>query len=230
MKHRPIEELARRLRLRIAPDVLEQAFLHSSYANERQDPRGSNERLEFLGDAVIDLAVTEHLYREFPKADEGQLTKAKSVAVSRPMLDEKAGELELQRYLRLGKGEEANGGRNRPNNLGNAYEALIAVLFLERGYRYAAKLVVRTLKKDLDRFLAEQSTTGDYKSLLQEAAQRMFSCRPVYAVERSRGKEHRKEFEVSVTVSGHHAVGRGRTKKDAEQAAAKQLYLTLEEF
>ena len=230
MSHRPIEELAKKLRLRITPDALERAFLHSSYVNELGDPRGSNERLEFLGDAVIDLAVTSHLFREYPDADEGRLTKAKSVAVSRPLLAEKADELELAAYLRLGKGEEANRGRERPNNRGNAFEALIAVLYLERGYSFAAKFVVRCLKDDISRFLEEQSTTGDYKSLLQETAQRQFDCRPSYAVTGSKGKEHRKEFTVDVSVAGHKGVGRGRSKKEAEQAAAKQLYLMLEEF
>jgi ribonuclease-3 len=230
MKHRSLDELIKALRLRISADALERAFLHSSYANERQDPRGSNERLEFLGDAVIDLAITQHLFKEYPEADEGQLTKAKSVAVSRPMLGDKAKELNLHRYLRLGKGEEANNGRTRSTNLGNAFEAMVAVLFLEKGFPYASRFVVRILKEDIERFLAEQSTTGDYKSLLQETAQRLFGVRPSYAMVRSKGKEHRKEFEASVTVSGHQAVGRGRSKKEAEQAAAKQLFLTLEEF
>jgi ribonuclease-3 len=230
MKHRPIEELAKKLRLRIAPEMLERAFLHSSYVNEVGEPRGSNERLEFLGDAVIDLAVTTHLYKEYSKADEGRLTKAKSVAVSRPILAEKAAELGLADYLRLGRGEEANGGRHRPNNLGNAFEALIAILYLQRGFAYAAKFVLRCLKDDIERFLAEQSTTGDYKSMLQETAQRLFDCRPSYTVIDSAGKEHRKEFTVTVAVAGHRGTGRGRSKKEAEQAAAKQLYLMLEEF
>ena len=230
MSHRPIEELAKKLRLRIPPDILELAFLHSSYVNETGDPRGSNERLEFLGDAVIDLAVTSYLYREYPKADEGRLTKAKSVAVSRPLLAEKADELELARYLRLGKGEESNRGRERPNNRGNAFEALIAVLFLERGFVFAAKFVIRCLKDDIERFLMEQSTAGDYKSLLQETAQRQFGCRPQYTIIDTKGREHKKEFHVEVAVAGHRGRGRGRSKKEAEQAAAKQLYLMLEEF
>jgi len=230
MKERPIEELARKLRLKIAPETLERAFLHSSYVNERGDPRGSNERLEFLGDAVIGLAVTNYLCKQYPDADEGRLTKAKSIAVSRPMLTEKAGGLGLAAYLRLGKGEEANNGRKRASNLGNAFEALVAVIFLERGFSYAAKFVVRYLKDDITRFLAEQSATGDYKSLLQEAAQRLFDCRPAYVVTEASGKEHRKKFTVKVAVAGHRGVGRGRSKKEAEQAAAKQLYLILEEF
>jgi ribonuclease-3 len=230
MKHKPIEQLAKQLKLRMDPEVLERAFLHSSYSNEVGDPRGSNERLEFLGDAVIDLAVTSHLYAAYPDADEGKLTKAKSVAVSRPILSEKADELGLADYLRLGKGEEANNGRQRPNNRGNAFEALVAVLYLERGFSFAEKFVIRCLKSDIERFLAEQSTTGDYKSLLQETAQRLFDCRPNYTVVTTKGKEHHKEFTVNVAVAGHHGGGRGRTKKEAEQAAAKQLYLMLEEF
>jgi len=230
LKHKPIEELAKRLRLRIGSDAVERAFLHSSYVNELGDGRGSNERLEFLGDAVIDLAVTSHLYGEYPDADEGRLTKAKSVAVSRPVLAEKADELGFSEFLRLGRGEEANGGRTRPTNLGNAFEALVAVLYLERGYAYAAKFVVRHLESDIRRYLAELSTTGDYKSLLQETAQRLFDCRPAYSVTHSAGKEHKKEFTVRVSVAGHRGVGRGRSKKEAEQAAAKQLYLMLEEF
>jgi ribonuclease-3 len=229
-KHKPIEELARRLHLRIAPDALERAFLHSSYVNEIGDSRGSNERLEFLGDAVIDLAVTSHLYTEYPDADEGRLTKAKSVAVSRPILAEKAADLGFAEFILLGRGEEANGGRNRPTNLGNAFEALVAVIYLERGYAYAAKFVVRHLHDDMRRYLAEQSATGDYKILLQETAQRLFDCRPAYNVVNSAGKEHKKEFTINVGVAGHRGVGRGRSKKEAEQAAAKQLYLILEEF
>jgi len=230
MNERPVEELAAKLRLKIAPELLERAFLHSSYVNEQGDPRGSNERLEFLGDAVIALAVTDYLYKQYPNADEGRLTKAKSVAVSRPVLAEKAEKLGLALYLRLGKGEEANGGRKRASNMGNAFEALVAVIFLARGFSYAAKFVVRYLKEDIERLLAEQSATGDYKSLLQEAAQRMFDCRPVYGIAEETGKEHRKEFAVTVSVAGHRGIGRGRSKKDAEQAAAKQLYLMLEEF
>lgn len=230
MKPRPIEELTKKLRLKIEPEIVERAFLHSSYANEQSDPRGSNERLEFLGDAVIGLSVTSYLFQHYPNSDEGRLTKAKSVVVSRPMLAEKAQELDLGAYLRLGKGEEANRGRERPNNLGNAFEALMGVIFIERGFSYASRFVMRFLKEDIERFLQEQSTGGDYKSLLQESAQRLFECRPNYAVDDTSGKAHRKEFTVTVTVAGHRGIGRGHSKKEAEQAAAKQLYLMLEEF
>ena len=230
MKARPIEELAKKLRLKIAPEVLEQALLHSSYSNEKNDPRGSNERLEFLGDAVIGLAVTSYLYKQYPDDDEGQLTKAKSVVVSRPMLTEKGKEIDLPQYLLLGKGEEANHGRERPNNIGNAFESLMGVIFLERGFSYAARFVMRYLKDEIERCMSEQSATGDYKSLLQETAQRLFACRPSYAVSDTKGKAHRAQFTVTVAVAGHRGNGRGRSKKEAEQAAAKQLYLMLEEF
>jgi len=230
MKAKPIADLAKKLRLKIDPNALERAFLHSSFVNERGDPRGSNERLEFLGDAVVDLAVTSHLFKEYPNEDEGRLTKAKSVAVSRPMLAEKAKDLGLSAYLRLGKGEEANRGRDRASNRGNAFEALIAIIYMERGYAYASRFVIRCLKDDIARFLTEQSATGDYKSLLQETAQRLFDRRPEYRVSETSGKEHRREFTIDVAVAGHRGVGRGRSKKEAEQAAAKQLYLMLEEF
>ena len=230
MKARPIEELAKKLRLKIAPEVLEHAFLHSSYSNEKNDPRGSNERLEFLGDAVIGLAVTSYLYKQYPDDDEGQLTKAKSVVVSRPMLTEKARDIGLPQYLRLGKGEEANHGRERANNMGNAFEALIGVIYLERGFSYASRFVMRYLKDEIERCMTEQSATGDYKSLLQETAQRLFSCRPTYTVSETNGKAHHMQFAVTVAVAGHRGNGRGRSKKEAEQAAAKQLYLMLEEF
>lgn len=230
MAGKSVDELAKRLRLKIPSKSLERAFLHSSYVNERGDPRGSNERLEFLGDAVIGLAVTHYLFRQYPDADEGRLTKAKSVAVSRPVLAEKAEKLALSRYLRLGKGEEASEGRKRLSNLGNAFEALVGVIFLERGFSYASKFVLRYLRDDIERFLTEQSTSGDYKSLLQETAQRLFDQRPTYAVTNTKGKEHRKEFAVDVSVAGHRATGRGRSKREAEQAAAKRLYLMLEEF
>jgi ribonuclease-3 len=146
------------------------------------------------------------------------------------MLSEKAEEIGLAPYLRLGKGEEANDGRSRVSNLGNAFEALVAMVFLEQGFTYAASFILRCLEKDIQRFLEESSATGDYKSLLQETAQRLFDCRPAYKIAEETGKEHHKEFRVTVSVSGHRAVGRGRSKKEAEQAAAKQLYLMLEEF
>ena len=230
MSVKPIEELAKQLRLKIGADELERAFLHSSYVNEREEPRGSNERLEFLGDAVIGLAVTSYLYKHYPNADEGRLTKAKSVAVSRPMLNEKAEKLGLSSFLRLGKGERANGTQIRSSILGNAFEALVGVIFLERGFSYAAKFALRYLRDDIEWLLVEQSAGGDYKSMLQETAQHMFNSRPKYTAGSAKGKEHDKSFTVTVSIGAHRGVGRGRSKKEAEQAAAKQLYLMLEEF
>jgi len=230
MQAEGIAELNSKLGLNISSDRLERAFLHSSYVNESGDSRDSNERLEFLGDAVIDLAVTDYLFKQYPKADEGRLTKAKSVVVSRPTLAEKAAGMGLSLYLRLGKGEERNGGRARPSNLGNAFEALVGVIFLEQGFSTAAEFILDYLRDDIEQLLVERSGTGDYKSLLQETAQRLFSSQPHYTVTDTKGKDHRKEFTVSVSLCGHHGVGRGRSKKQAEQAAAKQLYLMLEEF
>ncbi|HBR10360.1 ribonuclease III [Candidatus Bipolaricaulota bacterium] len=231
IKNSSFATLAKRIRTKISLEALELAFLHSSYVNEYGDERGSNERLEFLGDAVLGLTVTSYLFSQFPDSDEGRLTKAKSVVVSRPVLCAKAIELNLPDYLWLGKGEEANGGRKRSSTLANAFEALIGVIFLERGYQAAAKFVVSQLKDEIDEVMSEQSATNDYKSLLQELAQRLFNCRPIYTVsEDKKTLEHQKGFIARIAVAGHRGKGRGRSKKQAEQAAAKQLYLILEEF
>ncbi|MCI2426118.1 ribonuclease III [Candidatus Acetothermia bacterium] len=223
--------LAERICTKTSLDTLELAFLHSSYVNEQDDKRGSNERLEFLGDAVLGIAVTSYLFSQFPDADEGRLTKAKSVVVSRPVLCAKAVELNLPDHLRLGKGEEANGGRYRSSNLANALEALIGVIFLERGYQTAVKFVISLLKDEINAVMSEESATNDYKSLLQELAQRLFNCRPLYTISEDKETlEHQKGFVAHITVAGHRSKGRGNSKKEAEQAAAKQLYLVLEGF
>ncbi len=232
MKEKPsLTTFARRIRTKTSIDALELAFLHSSYVNEHGDKRGSNERLEFLGDAVLGIAVTSYLFSQFPDTDEGRLTKAKSVVVSRPILCAKAVELNLPDLLQLGKGEEASGGRKRSSNLANALEALIGVIFLERGYQAATKFVVAQFKNEIHEAMSEQSATNDYKSLLQELAQRLFNCCPIYTVsEDSTTLEHQKGFVAHITLAGHRGKGRGLSKKEAEQAAAKQLYLVLEEF
>lgn len=231
IKKSSLTTLAKRIRTKTSLEALELAFLHSSYVNEHDDKRGSNERLEFLGDAVLGLAVTSYLFAQFPAADEGRLTKAKSVVVSRPVLCVKAVELNLPDHLRLGKGEEANGGRKRSSNLANAFEALIGIIFLERGYQAAAKFVVSQLKDEINEVMSEQSATNDYKSLLQELAQRLFNCRPLYTVsEDKRTLKNQTGFVAHIAVAGHRGKGRGSSKKQAEQAAAKQLYLVLEEF
>ncbi|MFQ6090223.1 MAG: ribonuclease III family protein, partial [Candidatus Bipolaricaulia bacterium] len=143
--------LALEKELGISPAKLRQAFLHSSYVNERPEELESNERLEFLGDAVIELAISEHLFRSFPGHTEGELTKIKSVVVSGPVLAERAQGLGLGEALLLGVGEEESGGRHRRSILADVIEALVGLIFLDQGYERAAKFVVEQLGDEVEK-------------------------------------------------------------------------------
>jgi ribonuclease-3 len=212
--------------LGIEASKLRRAFLHSSYVNERSEELESNERLEFLGDAVIELAISEHLFHIFPSHSEGELTKIKSVIVSGPLLAERASALGLGEALFLGVGEEESGGRTRRSILADAFEALVGLIFLESGYERAAQFVVEQLRDEVERVERHQRS-WDYKSLLQEEAQRR-GVRPVYTLLQEEGADHQKVFTVRVEVAGLEGQGRGRRVKEAEQAAAKQVYFKLE--
>ncbi len=203
-------------------DLAREALTHASYANETGEP--SNERLEFLGDAVLNLAVTEILFRRFPEREEGELTKIRAVVVSRPVLAEVARRLDLGKHLLLGQGAEEAGARERPSVLASALEALLGAVFLAYGYSAARDLVEKLFSLEIERYAQE---TPDYKSLLQELVQARFGGLPEYRVVEEEGPEHKKVFTVEVSAGGHSALGRGKSKKEAEQAAAKRLYLAL---
>jgi len=204
--------------------LLRQALRHSSYANEHPEEGESNERLEFLGDAVLSLAVSEYLYKNCPLA-EGELTQVRSLVVSGPTLAEKAKALGLSSYLLLGRGEEESGGRERSSILSDAFEALVGAVFLHQGYQAAARFVLRHLKPEIERALSGE-TRRDYKTLLQEEAQKQ-GLRPVYTLLEARGADHAREFTVQVELNDRRAIGRGRRIKDAEQEAAQRLYERL---
>jgi ribonuclease-3 len=220
-----LQALEQKLGLGIPASSLRRAFLHSSYVNERPEEGESNERLEFLGDAVIELAISEHLFRSFSNYTEGELTKIKSVVVSGPLLAERARVLGLGEALFLGVGEEETGGRTRQSILADAFEALVGLIFCERGYPEAARFVVEQLREEVERVERDQQS-WDYKSLLQEEAQRR-GLRPVYTLLKQEGADHQKVFTVRVEVAGFDGLGRGRRVKEAEQAAAKQAYFKL---
>jgi ribonuclease-3 len=229
-KGRPNEEVLRALEkslnLGISSTKLRRAFLHSSYVNERPEELESNERLEFLGDAVIELAISEYLFGNFPQYTEGELTKIKSVVVSGPVLAERASGLGLGEALFLGFGEQESGGRSRRSVLADALEALVGLIFLECGYQQAARFAVEQLSAEIEKVEKHQRTM-DYKSLLQEEAQRR-GVRPVYILVQEEGADHQKVFTVRVKVAGLEGIGRGRRVKEAEQAAAKQAYFRLD--
>lgn len=205
--------------------LLEQAFVHLSYLNENRDfSRPSNERLEFLGDAVLNFIVTARLYQEFPKLSEGELTEIRASLVCRGTLTELASSLKLGDWLLLGRGEEANGGRAKASNLANAMEALIGALYLDQGLAKARRFVLRQLKQEFGKIKAGK-TTPNYKALVQELIQGQKKPTPVYRLVEAIGPDHSKQFTAEILVEGE-TLGRGagRSKKVAESQAAKAAW------
>ena len=208
--------------------LLEQAFVHSSYSNENPDfAWPSNERLEFLGDAVLNFIVTEKLYKEFPKLPEGELTEIRASLVCRDTLADLASSLKLGDWLLLGRGEETNGGRTKAGNLANAMEALIGALYLDQGIAKARRFILRQLKPELEKIKAGK-TTPNYKALVQELIQGQKRPTPIYRLVEATGPDHSKQFTAEILVEGE-ALGRGtgRSKKIAESQAARVAWEKL---
>ena len=199
--------------------LLENALTHSSYANEnRAKGVQSNERLEFLGDSVLGMVVADYLYRTHPDLPEGDLTRTRAALVCEESLAEVAQVLELGAYLKLGKGEEAGGGRTRPSITADAVEAVLAAVYLDGGIGSARKLIQRFI---LDKE-EEKSASRDYKTALQELVQRESGQVLSYRLIGSEGPDHAKIFSVEVDLNwAPIGKGRGRSKKEAEQNAAK---------
>ena len=210
------------------PSLLEQALVHSSYINENPGfAPNSNERLEFLGDAVLGLIVAEKLYHDFPYSTEGDLTRLRAALVCRDTLARVAKAVRLGDYLYLGKGEEAGGGRHKPANLAGALEAVIAAVFLDQGLITTKDFISRLFGKELQK-VASQGAEIDYKSQLQELIQARQQLTPTYLVIKAVGPEHEKKFTVKVkigdTVMG---TGSGKSKKMAETEAARSALQQL---
>ena len=209
--------------------LLETALTHSSYANEnRASGIVCNERLEFLGDSVLGVTVADFLYRHFPDMPEGRMTRLRAELVCEQSLHRVALELHLGDYLRLGKGEEHNGGRGRASILSDAVEAVIAAMYLDAGMETAAEFIHRCLLDDV-RAIETPSFT-DYKTSLQELVQRHSGQVLSYELVGEEGPDHAKTFRVQVCLNGD-PIGRGigRTKKEAEQAAAANALEALRE-
>jgi ribonuclease-3 len=220
----PVDELEARLGLRFVDRVTALAAVtHKSYVNEHRDVPGltDNERLEFLGDAVIDLAVSHRLMERFPEAREGDLSKMRAAVVDELGLCEIARALDLGALLRLGRGEELTGGRQKASLLADAMEAVIAAVYLESGLTPVLHIADRFLGEAFDRATAG-TLDRDFKTQLQEMAQSRLRATPRYRVVGERGPDHSKTFDVETELRGE-VLGRGtgRSKKDAEQAAAK---------
>ena len=202
-------------------DLLRLALAHSSYFNENPGSlAGSNERLEFLGDAIISAAVAHELYRRFPDWPEGQLTQARSVLVRGEALTAVAKRLNLGKHMYMGNGEEEAGGRERPTNLAAALEAVVGAVLLDQGYEEASKLVLRLLAPELEAVGQSQALKSP-KSILQEVVQGKGLPPPAYEIVQVTGSEHQRQFTVEVTIDGQViGQGTGGRKSQAEQEAA----------
>lgn len=202
-------------------DLLEEALTHRSFLNENRLFTRHNERLEFLGDAVLELAVSEFLYHRFPKQPEGDLTAYRAALVRTTTLGKIATELGLGTKLRLSKGEELSGGRTNPSLLANTFEAVLGALYLDQGYEIVVKFLGDHLFPKIDHIISN-NLFKDYKSTLQEQVQSDGYLSPEYTVISETGPDHNKEFTVAVNINGQSiSSGTGKSKQTAQQEAAR---------
>ena len=199
---------------------LEEALTHSSWANEQQGNVPYNERMEFLGDAVLSFVSAQFLFEKYPDMPEGRLSKLRSSLVCTQSLSSFAKEINLGDYLIMGKGETASGGSSRPSVLEDAFEALIAAIYLDGGIKPARKFILGFLSREVEN---QHTNFRDYKSMLQEIIQQNPDERLSYAVVNTSGPDHDKRFEVELRLNSN-VIGRGigTSKKNAEQDAARQ--------
>ena len=208
--------------------LLEQALRHASWCNEHSDAGlEDNERLEFLGDAVLDLVVGHELMTRYPQLREGELSVTRAQVVSEAGLGEVAGQLGIGAWLMLGKGEEKSGGRSKPSILADAFEAILAAVYLDGGFTAAVAIVDRLLAQRIE--TVEFKGFFDFKTRLQETAQARLKSTPTYRVVQEIGPDHDKRFVVAVTIGDDEwARAVGKSKKEAEQMAAAEAHFRLE--
>ncbi len=218
---RSLSELQQRISYTFSdPRLLERALTHRSYANEHRLSE-HNERLEFLGDSVLNLVVSERLMEDRPRSPEGELSRLRAAVVSEPSLADVARSIGLGEYLLLGRGEEQTGGRDKDSLLANSLEALLASLYLDGGIGRATAFIEDRFRHIFER-VGATGGMSDFKTELQERCQELLKTLPEYRVISESGPDHRKVFEIELTVRGE-VLGRGtgRSKKEAEQKAAK---------
>lgn len=208
--------------------LLQQALYHRSYVNENLAAGiSSNERLEFLGDAVLGFVVASELFNLSPNLSEGEMTKLRAALVSQKSLAALALSLKLGDFLCLGRGEDEGGGRNRPSNLASAFEAVLGAVFVDQGLEPAREFVLRLLAKELHTAVSGKEE-ADYKSRLQELVQSAGQQVPEYRVVEVAGPDHDRTFTVEVLVAGElKGTGKGRSKKEAETEAARHALESL---
>jgi ribonuclease-3 len=205
----------------IDPNLLRRALTHRSFVNEVEDEIRDNERLEFLGDAVLDLIVAEMLFRRFPDVSEGELTQLRAALVRTESLAMLAADFRLGEFLLMGKGEEHNGGRERSNNLCRGFEALIGAMYIDRGVDVVRNFVLPPLRRLLD-YVLEHDLHKDARNMLQERSQSELHFTPTYRVVESTGPDHDKEFFVEVRVADVViGTGSGPSKRAGARSAAR---------
>lgn len=222
-RRKELKKLEERLHVRFRRlQFLEEALSHSSFVNELSEPgQPHNEKLEFLGDAVLELVISHELFANYPTYYEGELTKLRAAVVSKPTLARIAKKMHIGKYMRLGKGEEMGGGRKRNSLLADALEAIIGAVYLDRGLKAAREFVIRHFSGEIDR-LDHDRHKMDFKSILQEITQSKFQTLPRYTVISEIGPPHDRTYEVLLRINDEpYGTGRGRNKKEAQQDAAR---------
>lgn len=209
--------------------LLDLALTHTSYLNERDGVWESNERLEFLGDAVLGLCVTEYLYSEFPNSSEGKLARLKSYVVSAHSLAQVARELGIGDFIKLGKGEKLTGGNQKESVLANVMESIIGGVYLEHGFQKASEFVLFLLKGQIDHY-KDHVTPQDYKSKLQVYVQKKYHNLPSYQIEEIAGLSNQRIFRAWLQINETLYQGEGTNKKQAEQRAARTALVQLGEL
>ncbi len=209
--------------------LLNQALTHTSYANEKfhgpQSHLTSNQRLEFLGDSVLSIVVSTYLYNNFPEMPEGELSKLRAAIVCEGSLNEFGKRIRINEMLLLGIGEEHTGGREKPSIIADAFESLIAAIYLDGGIEAATEFILSNIRKDIHS-IAENYKTSDCKTNLQEIMSKR-NIRPVYEIMGHEGPEHDRYYIARVTCGDDSTFGKGRSKKEAEQRAAKEMLAHL---
>ena len=208
--------------------LLKEALTHPSFQKKSLIRKTTNnQRLEFLGDSVLDIIVTEYLYRKLSSFSEGKLTKIRSVMVSKDILAKWANHLSLGKYIILGKGEDSTGGRKKLSILADCFEALLGAIYLDSGLQKAKKIISSFIKEEME-LIIKGKHGDDYKTLLQEISQKKMKCLPKYFLIKEKGPDHKKTFCIKVKLKEKtYGTGSGENKKEAEQDAAREALKKL---
>ena len=208
-------------------NLLKNALLHKSLGNERKEYKNqNNERLELLGDAVLDLIVAEYLYKNYKNASEGTIAKLKAMIVSEPILAKISRQIGVGKFLMLSRGEVMSGGRNRESILADSFEAILGAVYIDSNLDDARVFALSHIKQYIDH-IEENEDILDFKSILQEYVQKEFKTVPTYELVAERGPDHMKEFEIRVIVGNYKEKAVAKNKKKAEQLSAKALCIKL---